>query len=155
MTCTDKVLHVRSSQQNRVGVDCCANPCAGFPSHYGQHDGSAVLPHWLLAPHAVLVRCTCCCCTRRVQAAIAEAHQPGTGSVRQALCGALYEEVTDFYRLIATLEQQLNVPVPMPGGQTLHILFMTAAGLQHALSSLASCWTHMACIHISTSELDC
>lgn len=55
---------------------------------------------------------------RRVQAAIAEAHQPGTGSVRQALCGALYEEVTDFYRLIATLEQQLAVPIPKPGGRT-------------------------------------
>lgn len=52
---------------------------------------------------------------KRVQAAIAEGHQPGTGSVRQALCGALYEEVTDFYRLIAVLEGQLHVPPPMPG----------------------------------------
>lgn len=52
---------------------------------------------------------------RRVQAAIAEGHQPGTGSVRQALCGALYEEVTDFYRLIAVLEGQLHVLPPMPG----------------------------------------
>lgn len=35
--------------------------------------------------------------------------------MRQALCGALYEEVTDFYRLIAVLEGQLNVPTPLPG----------------------------------------
>lgn len=52
---------------------------------------------------------------RRVQAAIAEAHQPCTGSVRQALCGALYEEVTDFYRLIAVLEGHLSAPMPTPG----------------------------------------
>lgn len=59
---------------------------------------------------------------RRVQAAIAEAHQPGIGSVRQALCGALYEEVTDFYRLIAVLEGQLSAPMPTPGEAVLGFL---------------------------------
>ena len=57
---------------------------------------------------------------RRVQAAIAEGHRPGTGSVRRALCGALHEEVTDFYRLIAVLEGQLNVPIPVPGWWSRH-----------------------------------
>jgi hypothetical protein len=51
----------------------------------------------------------------RVQAAIKEGQQPGAGSVRQALCGALYEQVTDFYRLVAVLESQLAVPIPAPG----------------------------------------
>jgi hypothetical protein len=35
--------------------------------------------------------------------------------VRQALCAALADEVTDFYRLMAVLETQLTVPQPMPG----------------------------------------
>jgi hypothetical protein len=50
-----------------------------------------------------------------VQAAIAEGRQQGAGSVRQALCAALADEVTDFYRLMAVLETQLTVPQPMPG----------------------------------------
>lgn len=58
---------------------------------------------------------TPCRVCSRVQAAIKEGQQPGAGSVRQALCGALYEQVTDFYRLVAVLESQLAVPIPAPG----------------------------------------
>lgn len=67
--------------------------------------------------------CRLCChhvwwhTCRRVQAAIAEGRQQGAGSVRQALCAALSEEVTDFYRLMAVLEAQLAVPQPLPGGR--------------------------------------
>lgn len=52
---------------------------------------------------------------RRVFAAIQAGRGPHAGSVRQALCAALAEEVTDFYRLMAVLEAQLAVPQPMPG----------------------------------------
>uniref|UniRef100_A0A383WQ52 Uncharacterized protein n=1 Tax=Tetradesmus obliquus TaxID=3088 RepID=A0A383WQ52_TETOB len=54
---------------------------------------------------------------KRVQAAIAEGRVQGCGSVRQALCAALADEVTDFYRLMAVLETQLAVPQPMPGDE--------------------------------------
>jgi hypothetical protein len=87
---------------------------------------------------------------RRVQAAIAEAHQPGTGSVRQALCGALYEEVTDFYRLIATLEQQLAVPMPTPGRLTADSVPQQprrAAACPHSYNLLNIC-----CIHTHTNN---
>lgn len=53
---------------------------------------------------------------RRVLAAIQAGRSPHTGSVRQALCAALGEEVTDFYRLMAVLEAQLATPQPTPGG---------------------------------------
>lgn len=80
------------------------------------------------------------CCVhacRRVQAAIAEAHQPGTGSVRQALCGALYEEVTDFYRLIAVLEGHLSAPMPTPGasGWALAGIMLTDGGSSRSLNT--------------------
>eukprot|EP00879_Flechtneria_rotunda_P027814 GHRR01029816.1.p1 GENE.GHRR01029816.1~~GHRR01029816.1.p1 ORF type:complete len:624 (+),score=227.32 GHRR01029816.1:846-2717(+) len=52
---------------------------------------------------------------RRMQAAIAEGRRQHAGSVRQALCAALSEEVTDFYRLMAVLEGQLAIPQPVPG----------------------------------------
>eukprot|EP00878_Enallax_costatus_P017689 GHUV01018585.1.p1 GENE.GHUV01018585.1~~GHUV01018585.1.p1 ORF type:complete len:688 (+),score=234.63 GHUV01018585.1:858-2921(+) len=52
---------------------------------------------------------------RRVLAAIQSGRSPHTGSVRQALCAALGEEVTDFYRLMAVLEAQLATPQPTPG----------------------------------------
>ncbi|KAF8068410.1 GCP3 [Scenedesmus sp. PABB004] len=53
---------------------------------------------------------------RRVQAAIAEGRGRGRGSVHQALCAALGEEVTDFYRLMAVLQDQLAAPQPHAGG---------------------------------------
>lgn len=34
------------------------------------------------------------------------------GPVRQAFMGALRQELSDFYRLLATLEAQANIPLP-------------------------------------------
>ncbi len=38
------------------------------------------------------------------------------GSLRQALGAALSGEVADFYRLMALLEGQAQLPLPTPGG---------------------------------------
>jgi hypothetical protein len=89
----------------------------------------AYLPPLLPNLHAARV------CCRRVQAAIAEGRQQGAGSVRQALCAALADEVTDFYRLMAVLETQLTVPQPMPGA---------ALACKYVFSVQTMC-TYMAC----------
>jgi hypothetical protein len=57
------------------------------------------------------------CARRRVQQ---HAGKQGTGTnsggaVRQALCGALHAELSDFYRLMAVLEAHASQPIPVPG----------------------------------------
>lgn len=71
------------------------------------HQMSADVHAWCLCACAVL---------RRVKEAAVQGRQHGSGSVRQALCAALQEEITDFYRLMAVLEAQLAAPMPLPGG---------------------------------------
>lgn len=55
---------------------------------------------------------------RAVQAHIEEGSDPARprGAVRQALCAALQRELTEFYGFLAGLEQQLQHPLPAPGG---------------------------------------
>jgi hypothetical protein len=38
--------------------------------------------------------------------------------VRQALCGALHAELSDFYRLMAVMEAHASQPIPVPGEPT-------------------------------------
>jgi hypothetical protein len=55
---------------------------------------------------------------RHVQAAVTRGAAAPRGTVHQALCGALAEQVTDYYRLLALLEDQLSAPLPVPGMAT-------------------------------------
>ncbi|XP_016505980.2 gamma-tubulin complex component 3-like [Nicotiana tabacum] len=120
-----------SKEENEVSEEVLVRDvlyaCQGIDGKYVKYDKNAdgyVLPDWMKVPRATrsVVRrlCELGWLFRKVKGYISESMDQfpaqDVGTVGQAFCAALQDELSEYYKLLAVLEGQAMNPIPLGSG---------------------------------------